>query len=306
VKILTEATAIKQANRAEEIYQFRFLSQNDMPDVYQTFVEAYSDYAVDMSYNTETAFAKRAVKNGVELGFSVGIYDNGKMVGFTLVGLDDWLGVRCAFDAMTGIVKPHRGQGLAGKMFDYMIPALKRAGVKEFRLEVLQSNTPAIKAYHKTGFSIVRNLDCFALKLENINCSRPLADKIKIQAIARDDLPLYAAFLDWQPSWENSWASIGRIADEVVLWEARYQGERAGLLVYYPTLKWIMGLAVAKPYRRRGIATALLFHLKKYLGDSASIIKMISVEHADRGMGQFLKKAGFEIYTRQYEMRMDL
>ena len=92
--------------------QFKFLSKSDLPDVYTAFVEAFSDYAVDMRYNTEIGFANRAIKNNVEFGASVGAYDDGQMVGFTLVGLDDWNGARCAFDAMTGIVNSHRlGRG---------------------------------------------------------------------------------------------------------------------------------------------------------------------------------------------------
>lgn len=108
--------------------QFRFLSTDDLGDIYSAFVEAYADYAVDMTYNTEIGFANRAVKNGVDYGSSVGVYEHDRMVGFTLVGRDTWNGVECAFDAMTGIVKPHRGRGMAGKMFDYVIPKLKAAG----------------------------------------------------------------------------------------------------------------------------------------------------------------------------------
>ena len=286
--------------------ELRFLSKDDLPDVYATFVEAFSDYAVDMRYNTEPGFAQRAVKNSVEFGSSVGAYDGGRMVGFTLVGVDDWRGTRCAFDAMTGIVKSHRGQGIAGKMFDTMLPRLRTAGVKEFWLEVLQSNAPAIKAYHRTGFRTVREFDCFQLKLEAISSNGQAAGAIEVQAIERADLPLYVDYLDWQPSWENSFAAIGRIPDEVLLLGARYAGERAGVLVYYPTLSWIMCLAVDRPYRRKGIAGALLRALKKRIGASAPLIKMIGVEHADGGMLRFLKQAGFAVYTALYEMRMDL
>jgi ribosomal protein S18 acetylase RimI-like enzyme len=290
--------------------ELRFLSKADLPDVYATFVEAFSDYAVDMRYNTEPGFAHRAVKNGVEFGASVGAYDGGRMVGFTLVGVDDWRGTRCAFDAMTGIVKSHRGQGIAGKMFDTMLPKLKAGGVKEFWLEVLQSNAPAIKAYQRTGFRTVREFDCFQARLEAINPGGRAAAAIEIQAVERADLPLYAGFLDWRPSWENSLAAIGRIPDEVLLLGARYAGERAGVLVYYPTLSWIMCLAVDRPYRRRGIASALLRALKlkllERLGDGAPLVKIIGVEHADDGMLCFLTQAGFEAYTALYEMRMEL
>jgi len=286
--------------------EFRFLSKDDLPDVYATFVEAFADYAVDMRYNTEVGFAHRAVKNSVEFGSSVGVYDDGRMVGFTLVGVDDWHGTRCAFDAMTGIVKSHRGQGIAGRMFDAMLPKLKGAGVKEFWLEVLQSNAPAIKAYHRAGLRTVREFDCFQLTLEAISSNGQAAEAIEIQPVERADLPLYADYLDWQPSWENSLAGIGRIPDEVMLLGARCAGERAGLLVYYPTLNWIMCLAVDRPYRRKGVASALLSALKKRAGDRVPMVKMIGVDHADSGMLQFLKQAGFEVYTALYEMRLDL
>jgi ribosomal protein S18 acetylase RimI-like enzyme len=291
-------------------FELRFLSRDDLPDVYATFVEAFSDYAVDMRYNTEPGFAHRAVKNAVEFGSSVGAYDDGRMVGFTLVGVDDWRGTRCAFDAMTGIVKSHRGRGIAGKMFDAMLPKLRAAGVKEFWLEVLQSNAPAIKAYQRTGFRTVREFDCFQVRVDALRANGRPAAAIEVQAIERADLRLYAGCLDWQPSWENSFAAIERIPDEVLLLGARYAGKRAGALVYYPTLSWIMCLAVERPYRRRGIASALLRALKvkmvERLDNSAPLVKVIGVEHADGGMLCFLRQAGFEQYTALYEMKMEL
>jgi ribosomal protein S18 acetylase RimI-like enzyme len=287
-------------------YELRFLSKADLPDVYATFVEAFSDYAVDMRYNTEPGFAHRAVKNAVDFGSSVAAYDGGRMVGFTLVGVDDWRGTRCAFDAMTGIVKSHRGQGIAGQMFDTMLPRLKAAGIKEFWLEVLQSNAPAIKAYRRTGFRTVREFDCFQARPEALRADGHADGAIEVQAVERAELGRYADWLDWQPSWENSLAAIERIPDEVRLLGARCAGERAGLLVYYPTLSWIMGLAVARPYRRRGVANALLRALKARLGDDARLVKVIGVEHADGGMRRFLQQAGFEVYTSLYEMKMGL
>ncbi len=286
--------------------ELRFLAKDDLPEVYATFVEAFSDYAVDMRYNTEPGFAHRTVKNAVDFGSSVGAYDGGRMVGFTLVGVDDWRGTRCAFDAMTGIVKSHRGQGIAGKMFAALLPKLEAAGVKEFWLEVLQSNAPAIKAYQRIDFRTIREFDCFQARLDALNADGRCAGPIEVQAIERAELGLYADWLDWQPSWENSFAAIERIPDEVLLLGARCAGEPAGVLVYYPTLSWIMCLAVDRPYRRKGVASALLHVLKERLSDGVSMIKVIGVEHADDGMRRFLKQTGFEVYTSLYEMKMDL
>jgi ribosomal protein S18 acetylase RimI-like enzyme len=213
----------------------------------------------------------------------------------------------CAFDAMTGIVKPHRGKGLARKMFEFMVPGLKTAGIREFWLEVLQNNEAAIKAYENTGFSVVREFDCYTIALnKKANLRMPVDKMIRIKVLEKMELGFYESILDWQPSWENSFANIIRIPDETVLLEARYGGASAGLLAYYPTLNWIMCLAVDKPYRRKGIATVLLHNLKKHIKDKISVIKMLNVDHADKGMHKFLLKSGFELYVKQFEMKLKL
>jgi ribosomal protein S18 acetylase RimI-like enzyme len=53
-------------------------------------------------------------------------------------------------------------------MFIFIKPRLKAIGIKNFYLEVLQENKSAIRAYKKTGFEIVRILDCFTLSKKNI------------------------------------------------------------------------------------------------------------------------------------------
>ena len=68
--------------------QIQFLSKNHLPVVYRAFMAAFSDYVQDASQVTEASFTNRAIKNGVELESSVGVFDQGELVGFTLVGLD--------------------------------------------------------------------------------------------------------------------------------------------------------------------------------------------------------------------------
>jgi len=113
-------------------------------------------------------------------------------------------------------------------MFDTMLPKLKAAGVKEFWLEVLQSNAPAIKVYQRTGFRTVREFDCFQVRPEALSANGRAAGAIEVQSVERADLGLYSNCLDWQPSWENSFAAIGRIPDEVLLLGARYAGSAPG------------------------------------------------------------------------------
>lgn len=61
------------------VYQYMFLCRNSFSDVYQTFVEAFSNYAVDMSYMKEENFFNRDMKNRIDFETSVGIYCKGSI-----------------------------------------------------------------------------------------------------------------------------------------------------------------------------------------------------------------------------------
>jgi ribosomal protein S18 acetylase RimI-like enzyme len=267
---------------------------------------AFSDYAQDASHVTENLFAHRALKSGVNYELSAGIFAENKMVGFTLVGLDDFEGRKSAFDAGTGIIQPFRGQGLAKAMFEYIVPKLKQMDVKQFLLEVLQVNEAAIRAYQKSGFQISRELDSFHLDFENFRFPEPRNPAIEINRITAKELRFYVDCLDWTPSWENSFASITRVQEDVKILEARKQGERAGFLAYFPMTNWILNIAVQPTCRRKGIGHALLAHLVESLEGEKSSLKIINVQHSDPGMIQFLETVGFNFVFNQFEMQMDL
>jgi ribosomal protein S18 acetylase RimI-like enzyme len=175
-------------------------------------------------------------------------------------------------------------------------------GVTRFVLEVLQDNLPAIKAYQKTGFTVTRELDSFELIFDNARLNLSPNPALEIHEMTRGELHRYEACLDWQPSWENTLASIARIQNEVLLLGAMWEGKPAGILVYYPMLNWILCLAVHKAYRGRYIASKLLEHLVKAIRDEVKNVKIVNVQHSDQGMVQFLAKVGFEFRFSQYEM----
>jgi hypothetical protein len=170
-----------------------------------------------MSSVSEQIFINRAVKNGVHYDCSVGVFDGSRLVGVTLVGLDDWQGRPAAFDAGTGIIPDYRGQGIAGKMFDFATPKLRDRGVQKFLLEVLQVNKPAIKAYRAAGFSINRELDCFDLNLDEFTCGAEAGVAFEINPVDITTVLSLRGHLDWTPSWETSYAAIERI-DALAPW----------------------------------------------------------------------------------------
>jgi len=286
------------------IYQTLHFDQ--IPQVYKTFVEAFSDYGVDVSYMTEEVIRNRSAKNGIDFEISVGAFDGDKMVGFTLVGVDLWQGELSAFDIMTGITRPFRGQRIAGKMFDFTLPMVKARGIKNFVLEVLQQNDPAIKAYSKTGFEIIRSFDCFIASTAKLKpATRNLAD-IEIRSLDKTVLNAISSFFDWSPSWENSISSLLRIPDQLTVLGAFYQQKLVGILAYYPLIRWINLLATDQQYRNRGIASALINHLLFTIAEHTLEIKVINVDNSDQAMQALLVKTGFEKLTSQYEMCLKL
>ena len=201
---------------------YKNLGNISFEELHNTFVDAFSDYAVDVSYMTPDVMQKRAIKNGYDTESSVGVFNENKLVGFTLVGLDQHYETSSAFDIMTGLVKDFRGKGLASEMFEFIKPVLKEKKVEQFYLEVLQENKAAIRAYQKTGFKILRSLDCFTLDISKFEVTTPLRIPLLFKEMDKSKVEYFDTFSDWIPSWENSFNAIKRIPDEVLVLEAEY------------------------------------------------------------------------------------
>jgi ribosomal protein S18 acetylase RimI-like enzyme len=282
--------------------------------LHRTFSEAFSDYGVDMSYMSEENLRIRCVKNNVDWEASVGVFDGDRMVGFTLIGIDDWQGEMAAFDAATGIVPAFRGKGLARRMLDHALPGLRERGVARFVLEVLKGNEAAVSAYGKAGFQVSRELACFEMDTSRLTAPGEIGRAIR--EVERDRVDTFAGELDWHPSWEVSLAAIRRIPDHLLLFGAFDGTTCAGLIVYTPALGWIMSLIVRRAHRRRGIGSALVRHLAREIGEAGTsaapgpgasgpepaAVKLLNVDRSDDGMLAFLSGMGFTHWVDQFEM----
>ena len=202
--------------------RYAFLTPDDYPRLFQAFREAFSDYSVDMSYLNEINLRDRWTKNGVSYEASAGAFDGDRIVGFTMVGLDDWKGTKAAFDAGTGVVREFRGFGVAPGLFDLVTRRLHDQGVRTFVLEVIQSNKAAVRTYKKIGFETSREFDCYRLEVDRARLkTAKVADGLAIETVGKDLLARFQSFADWPPSWENSFASLARVPDELKIYGAR-------------------------------------------------------------------------------------
>lgn len=275
-------------------------------ELHKTFVDAFADYAVDVSYMTPQVIKNRAIKNGYDPASSVGVFENEKLVGFTLVGIDNHYEKPAAFDIMTGIVKDYRGQGIASQMFDFIKPSLKKKNIQQFFLEVLQENSAAIRAYKKTGFKITRSLECFIINPKSFKPTQESRIPLIFKKLSPSEIDDFETFSDWAPSWENSFNAIKRIPDETIIIDAEYSINKLGLIVYYPLINWIMALQVDPKYRNLGVGSALIARLIDEINGKTDQIKFLNIQSEDEDLIAFLKASGFEIMTSQYEMKYEL
>jgi ribosomal protein S18 acetylase RimI-like enzyme len=286
--------------------RFEFLSADGFPQAHATFVEAFSDYQIDMSYMTIERSWLRNLKSGVQYDCSVGAFDGEKLVGLTFVGLDDWKGEKAAFDSGTGIIPGYRGQGLAKAMFEFILPRLRERGITKFLLEVLQTNSAAIRAYTKTGFTITREFACFDLLPDSFSSANVAPGTFEVRTIDKARVQEFKTRVDWQPSWENSFAGMDRIEDELIRLGAFNGDQCVGILAFYPLLRWIMSVVVVEEFRRQGVASTLLNTLMADLRGDIDIVKIPNIDRLDKGMLEFFENAGARHEIDQYEMEYNL
>ncbi len=281
------------------------LASVDKSQVYQCFMEAFADYAMDVSGTKEDIMLLRMSKNSVDFDASPGAYDGDHLVGFTLIGIDEIEGTLTAYDAGTGIIPDFRRQGLAKRMFDHALPELEKCGVRRFLLEVLQKNEPAMKAYQKSGFEIVREFKCFVAETESLRKLR-VSTGIDVRPIDAATFEGLIPEADWSPSFENRFTAHLAIPDHVTLIGAFDGDECIGSIAYCSELNWLLSLLVKRSHRNQGAGRSLLQHLATTMPEAISKLPALNVDGQDLGMQTFFEAVGFSHLIDQYEMSRSL
>lgn len=292
---------------------YRLLAAGDLPAMHRTFLAAFADYAIRKRLPLEE-LERLMVRRGIRYELSVGAFDGGEMVAVMATGLGTWRGEKTAYDIFTGVTPAYRGRGIAGALFEHCRPALAERDTRQFLLEVLQVNEPAVKAYRRTGFEVTRELICFELppagrKSVAAGASR-MAGEIEIHPFTLPDEEIFRSAWSWEPSWQNSLDSLERSLDEVLCFGAfEADGAGGGVLVGYAAVEPATGdlaqLAVLPSHRRRGMGSRLLAAAVSALPEETTL-RIINVDGEARPDLAFYSARGAREFTRQYEMVMAL
>ena len=277
---------------------YRLLSSSDFPSLYECFLEAFSDYQVDMRMSQEQ-FEQRIVRDGVRLQISAGAFDGNRMVGFYMNASGMWLGTLTAYDAGTGVIPAYRRQGVAKELFAFMMPRLKDASCAQYLLEVLTTNEPAVSLYRRLGFTETRRLAVFR-RSEPVKTSR---EPVVVRRVEQPDWQLFKSFWDGYPSWQNSIDAVERIATDRVVICAYVDARCVGYGVVFKPAASLMQLAVAHAYRRKGIASSILSVLQDEVSES---LKVNNIDQQWNCPMAFFEANDFKLVLEQYEMTYDL
>lgn len=276
--------------------EIRNLVHVDFDMLFHSFANAFSDY--------EISFEKEEVRSmlgrrGYNPQLSFAAFDKEDIVAFTLNGTGLFNGIPTAYDTGTGTVKAYRGQGLAGKIFTYFLPFLRKAGIRQYLLEVLQNNQKAISVYCQLGFKVTREFDCFRQTIGNINNPQGNTD-CTIMEVHTDSIRQAQGCCDFCPSWQNSIGSIERGASNLICLGAFLAGKMVGYCVCDVRTGDLAQIAVQCEYRRKGIASRLLQEATARM--ETGFIKILNINSRYPTLSAFFRNKNIPLASKQFEM----
>lgn len=240
---------------------FRTLTEEDFSRLYQTLLEAFSDYSVPMKPEIDTLKQSYLIE-GVELDCSFGAFDGDKMVGFTVNGFGDWQGKITAYDAGTGIIPAYRRKGISRRMFEYIFPVLRSQKIEQYLLEVIVENKSAFGFYKSLGFRIEREFKVYKRDKVFVPVDLRHQQNVEIREIKNPDWNFLQSFWTYYPSWQNSIDSIKRSSADAAIRKKVLGVFLDSKLIGYGIIFLKSGsvpqIAIAENYRQKGFGSVLL------------------------------------------------
>lgn len=268
--------------------EIKSLEKTDFDTLFRAFGRAFADYEVQLNAEQLRAMLTR---RGFDPALSFAAFDGVQIAAFTLNGIGNFNGVPTAYDTGTGTLKEYRGTGLGTEIFRHSMPHLRRAGVGQYLLEVLQYNTRAVSVYRNLGFETVREFNYFC------RANTKIADRGDTPR-----LPHSVRRTDWDftLSWQNSFESIGRAAGDFVSLGVFIEEELVGYCVFEPASGDVAQIAVKRQYRRKGIAGLLLREMLRLNRNDS--LKIINTDVSCDSMTGFLQAKNIVPQGKQFEM----
>lgn len=284
-----------------ENWEIRLLENIPLKEVYDVFMESFSDYevSVQMSINE---FEEVIITRDIDFNYSVGCFNEEKLVGFIICGYREINGKKYCYDGGTGIIPDFRRKGIANNLFIYLVDLLKRKNISVFLLEVLENNTPAIELYRRNGFVIQRRLECFKIDKNEVPLSLShdyIVKSDKIEYVHFDDTCL-SSFL---PSWQNDRVSILNNIDSYEYCSISDDRKVIAFGFIHKKRGDVPQLRVLSGWENKGIELLIISELKNKT--ESDTIKLLTLDE-NSYLPDILSNVGFSNFVNLYEMTLAL
>ncbi|QUS57981.1 GNAT family N-acetyltransferase [Pseudovibrio brasiliensis] len=271
-----------------------------MEQLHRVMVSAFSDYVIQMEMSLAD-FERMITTRGLDPELSWVAVEDEQLVGFWFIGKQAaYPGT--VYAVSTGTVPDARGKGIASKLFAKVEEHALKAGYGKIQLEVITSNTAAVKAYEKLGFATERHFQCFSLQKTAFS-ERPTTAQPVIAAWSELE-PQVSELWQQPPSWQNSAFAVRALGDEAASYQIEQDGKLAAYITFTRKTGSVMQLAVAREHRGKGFASALL--AVAFADVEKEALTFINVDEGDETIMQALPKLGAIKTLQQYEMHRPL
>lgn len=267
-------------------------------ELYLAWEDAFQDYPVQISKeDLESMLFRRSYNAALSFGY----FDEGKLVSFILNGIGDYNQLKTAYDSGTGTIKSHQKRGLATALFNASIPYLKQAGVQQYLLEVLKQNEAAISVYKKLGFEVSRVFDYYFIYNQDVAKKEvALPQGFEFREIEMSALNGLDYMHDFAPSWQNSTVALNRKTDGFTGLGVFSGDTIVGYGVIEPERGDLSQMAIAKPYRQKGIGTVLFYKLLTL--SKHERVKVLNCDNSCTSVSGFFAHHNIEVKGQQFEM----
>jgi ribosomal protein S18 acetylase RimI-like enzyme len=238
-------------------------------------------------------------RRGADLGLSVGAFENGKLVGFTINAIDEFESILTIYDTGSGVQPEFRRRGISDAIFRFLLPKLKETGAEQYVLEVFENNLPAVRLYQKIGFQTFRRFRAyrgFVLPEGSHDSGFEIRETVP-------DWNFWKTQWEWEPSWQNSIRSIERSKSPRITLGIFRSGILIGYGIVYPISGDIPQLCIHPEHRRIGAGARLMKELQERAGQGKEL-RVINVENNAAPTIRFLEAQGLQMFGTQLEMRM--